>query len=152
MIAGDGLLGFSRKRILVGLAVVSSMRYGNNIRQRPVHKLDLPKHDHVTMFIDLKAGSKPTIASMSAGGVSNKELARLDLSHLGTIPRFFRSLSTITNSRGVPEREDRKDCSAIWRNEQGEITHIEIARNRPFEGQEVTANNFVCDEISLGER
>ena len=77
--------------------------------------------------------------------------------HLGNWFNIF-----IFNSRGVPEqedrkdcsaiwrKEDRKDCSAIWRNEQGEITHIQIAQNRPFEGQAVTPNTRLYHMITDG--
>ena len=76
-------------------------------RDRPFHrchKLDLPNHDHVIIFIDLEAGSKPTIASMSPGEVSIKELARLDLSRLGTIPRLLRLFGQLVILYGTPVR------------------------------------------------
>ena len=62
------------------------------------YKLHLPKHDHVTIFLDLEAGSKPTVARQSAKGVSNKELAILDLGSLGMIPVLFRSTLCVMNS------------------------------------------------------
>ena len=65
--------------------------------------------------------------------------------HLGNWFNIF-----IFNSRGVPEQEDRKDCSTIWRNEQGEITHIQIVQNRPFEVQAVTPNTRLYHMITDG--
>ena len=62
------------------------------------YKFHLPKHDHVTIFLDLEAGSKPTVVRLSAKGVSNKELARLDLGRLGIIPLFFRSTLFVMKS------------------------------------------------------
>ncbi|KAK0515928.1 hypothetical protein JMJ35_001962 [Cladonia borealis] len=72
-----------------------SVQQEKKISKDQCYKLYLPKHDHVTIFLDLEAGSEPTTARISAGGVSNKELAKLDLASLGIIPRWFCSRSTL---------------------------------------------------------
>ena len=56
------------------------------------------------MFLDLEAGSKPTVARQSAKGVSNKELAKLDLASLGIIPRWFCSRLTLYVMNAALER------------------------------------------------
>ena len=90
------------------------------------------------------------------GGEDDITLVRVKLVEPGqpivTLPKHLGNWFNIfiTQERGVPGWEERKDCSAIWRNEQGEITHIEIAQNRPFEGQAVTPNTRLYKVITDG--
>ena len=59
-------------------------------------KVDLPKRNQVTIFIDAETESKPTIASRSAGGASNVELTTLFLDRLGIVPRLLRSFGKLS--------------------------------------------------------
>ena len=61
-------------------------------------KFDLPKRKQVTIFVDAKTKTKPTIASESAEGERNVELGTIYLDRLGIIPNlllFLGQLSTL---------------------------------------------------------
>ena len=59
-------------------------------------KFDLPKRKQVTIFVDAKTKTKPTIASESAEGERNVELGTIYLDRLGIIPNLFRFLGQLS--------------------------------------------------------
>ena len=71
-------------------------------------KFDLPRHKQVNIFVDAETESKPTMASMSAGGECNVFFAAIHLDRLGVIPNLFRSfglLSTLYVVKTAPWSE-----------------------------------------------
>lgn len=59
-------------------------------------KFDLPRHKQVNIFVDAETESKPTMASMGAGGECNVFFATIHLDRLGVIPTLYRSFGLLS--------------------------------------------------------
>ena len=72
-------------------------------------KFDLPKRKEVDVFVDAETESRPTLASMGAGGECNVLMATIYLDRCGitaNLLHFFGLLSTLYVMKTTPWSEE----------------------------------------------